>query len=551
MELLLFENSWLDVWDGCAPTEPVGAVFTKPEIVSLILDLAGYSPKDRRLADLRLLEPSCGDGAFLTEIIRRLIESERAHAGEVDWRGVRLDAALTACDLNLGFVMLARAQVTEQLLAEGCGPARAAELAQDWIQHTDFLLTSWPHRYDFVVGNPPYVRIEDLPASVLRRYRELYPTCTDRADLYVAFFENGLRLLTPQGRLAFICANRFAKNHYGRALRQLIARQFHVRYFLNLEHTQPFASDVSAYPCVTVIDRQRGEPTFAASLSSLDEVTLGAISRSGANGNAQSLAAFPSWYSDGSPWIATERKSFDVLAALEADFPSLEESAPGTVVGIGVATGADRVFVTKGLIESVEPECQMPLVMAGDIQPEALIWSGHYLVNPFASIDDGSLRDFSEFPGLAAYFEKHREALLKRHVTKKRPEGWFRTIDRVTATLLSKPKLVIPDIQLGGIIGFDAGRFYPHHNVYWITSASWDLRVLQALLRSKWVADQVRAHSVEMRGGSIRYQAQVLRKLRIPSEKSLQESLKAELAALAGSEDQTALDSLTEPLFLK
>ena len=550
MELLLFENSWMDVWDGHAPTEPVGAVFTKPEIVSLILDLAGYSPKERQLADLHLLEPSCGDGAFLAEIIRRLIQSERVHGGGVDWSCDRLDAALTACDLNLGFVMLAKAQVTEQLMAEGCGPARAAELAEAWIRHADFLLTTWPRRYDFVVGNPPYVRIEDLPAAVLRRYRELYPTCTDRADLYVAFFENGLRLLNSEGRLAFICANRFAKNLYGRALRQLIAREFHVRCFLNLEHTQPFASDVSAYPCVTVIDRQRGEPTFATSLSSLDDQTFSDISRSAANGSVPSLAAFPRWYSDGSPWIATERKSFDLLSALEAGFPSLEESAPGTVVGIGVATGADRVFVTKGLIESVEPECQMPLVMAGDVQPEALSWSGHYLVNPFAPVDDGSLRDLSEFPGLAAYFEKHREALLKRHVAKKRPAGWFRTIDRVTASLLSKPKLVIPDIQPGGIIGLDKGRFYPHHNVYWVTSTSWDLRVLQALLRSKWVTDQVRAHSVAMRGGSLRYQAQVLRKLRIPGEHTLSETLKTELAALASSGDQAALDSLTEPLFV-
>ena len=228
MELLLFETSWMDVWDGRAPTEPVGAIFTKPEIVALILDLAGYTPTSRRLAEYRLLEPSCGDGAFLSEIVRRLIESERIHRGAVDWSDRQLDTAVTACDLNLGFVLLARSQTCEQLQAEGCEAARAAELAEGWIQHTDFLLTSWTNLYDFVVGNPPYVRIEDLPPAVLQRYRELYKTCTDRADLYVAFFEKGLRLLSSSGCLAYVSANRFAKNLYGRALREMIARDYRV-----------------------------------------------------------------------------------------------------------------------------------------------------------------------------------------------------------------------------------------------------------------------------------------------------------------------------------
>ena len=72
MELLLFEKSWLDVWEGHEPHDPVGAVFTKPEIIGLILDLAGYAPTKARLIGFRLLEPSCGDGAFVTEAIRRL-----------------------------------------------------------------------------------------------------------------------------------------------------------------------------------------------------------------------------------------------------------------------------------------------------------------------------------------------------------------------------------------------------------------------------------------------------------------------------------------------
>jgi len=544
MELLFFETSWLDVWEGREPTEPVGAVFTKPEVTSLILDLAGYVPEGARLAERRLLEPSCGDGAFLAAIIRRLIASERLHSVQVNWEDATLARALTACDLNSGFVALARKQVAELLQAEGCPPARARTLGEQWILHTDFLLTSWPETFDFVIGNPPYVRIEDLPAKVLSRYRELYPTCTDRADLYVAFFENGLRLLSSRGCLAYICANRFAKNLYGRGLRQLIAQDFHVRYYLNLEHTQPFVTEVSAYPCITVLDRQRGEPTHAATLERADEATLAAFHPRHLKRASSKLAVFPSWYENGEAWTATEQTSFDLLAALAVRCPLLEDSAVETKVGIGVATGLDRVFVRQGLDATIEPECQLPLVMAADIAPENLAWAGYYLLNPYESDDEGRLRDLSEYPGLKAYFEKHREALMKRHVAKKRSEGWFRTIDRVTPSLTGKAKLVIPDIQSGGVVGFDDGKYYPHHNVYWITSQGWDLRVLQALLRSQMVLAQIRAFSVQMRGGSVRYQAQVLRKLRIPTAATIPVALARKLAAAATQPDQTIINEL-------
>lgn len=550
MELQLFEQSWMDVWDGREPHEPVGAVFTKPEIVRLILDLAGYTAKQQRLSQRRILEPSCGDGAFLALVIGRLLESERTHLKSIDWSAPELGAAIRACDLNSGFVALARQTARETLCAAGCPAERAAALAEQWIVHADFLLTNWPERFDFVVGNPPYVRIEDLPPVVLQRYRELYSTCTDRADLYVAFFEKGLRLLTPAGCLAFICANRFAKNLYGRRLRELIAHEFRVRYYLNLEHTQPFAHDVSAYPCITILDRERGGPTFAATLESLDSDTLTSLLPDQTENNSRSaLVSFPRWYDDGAPWIATQREQFDRLHTLATHFPTLEDSAAATQVGIGVATGADEIYVRLGKDPDIEERCQLPLIMAGDISPAHLDWSGHHLVDPFDPESEGGLRDLSANPGLRRYYEKHRNVLLSRHVAKKRPHAWYRTIDRVTHSLIAKPKLVIPDIQGGGVVGYDAGIYYPHHNVYWITSEGWNLRTLQALLRSTLVLEQIRAHSVQMRGGSVRYQAQVLRKLRLPHADSIPAGLAQNLGALAGSNNQAEIDELTQAAY--
>lgn len=550
MELQLFETSWMDVWDGREPSEPVGAVFTKPEIVGLILDLAGYRTGGPRLSTKRILEPSCGDGAFLTCVISRLLESERAYQNPINWNAPELDAAIVACDLNSGFIALARKTARSALIAAGCPVSRATALADQWIVHADFLLTCWAGRFDYVVGNPPYVRIEDLPAPVLQRYRELYSTCTDRADLYVAFFEKGLRLLAPEGCLAFICANRFAKNLYGRRLREFIAQEYRVRYYLNLEHTQPFAQDVSAYPCITILDRANGGPTLAATLEDIEAATLAALlpENDGPHGNS-ALVRFSQWYRDGAPWIATRRDRFDHLHALESKFPTLEESGNATKVGIGVATGADDIYVRQGRDPQIEERCQLPLVMAGDISPSNLDWSGHYLIDPFDPDSETGLRDLAATPGLASYFERHRIALGARHVAKKRPHAWYRTIDRVTHSLVKKPKLVIPDIQAGGVVGYDAGNYYPHHNVYWITSEGWDLRVLQALLRSTLVLEQIRAHSVQMRGGSVRYQAQVLRKVRLPKADAISDAVANTLAALAGSTDTSQLDELAHVAF--
>lgn len=550
----LLETTWEDVWAGHAGQESYGAVFTRTETVDLILDLAGYRQELRRLSICRVLEPSCGEGAFVLPIVRRLIDSEReATPGGVDWDAPVLEDAIRAVDLHAPAVESLRRKVVELLSTAGCPLPRACSLATRWVSQSDFLLQEWGDRFDAVVGNPPYVRIEDLPRPVLQRYRTLYATLSDRADLYVAFLERGLQLLSPQGVLGFITANRFTKNTYGRGLRRLIAERYRVRYFLNLEHTQPFETDVSAYPAITILDRQRGEPTRAGEIRSLDPFSLAAARESALAPVPQAgpLQEFEAWYPDGSPWITTCKAEHQHLHALRGRLVPLEESAPGTRVGIGVATGADRVFILAGHHFGIEPDRQIPLAVSADLSNSGVQWSGHVLLNPFAPSDDGALVDLEAYPGLRAYLQEHRTRLMNRHVARNRPHHWYRTIDRVWPDLQDRPKLLIPDIQppQGAVVARDDGRFYPHHNLYWVTSEGWDLRVLQALLRSTPVQVQVRAYSVQMRGGSLRWQAQTLRKLLLPPLDLLRDAVLSQLRDVADSGDQQEIDDAAEPAF--
>ena len=78
-----------------------------------------------------------------------------------------------------------------------------------------------------------------------------------------------------------------------------------------------------------------------------------------------------------------------------------------------------------------------------------------------------------------------RDRLARRYTARSDPRKWYKTIDHITPELRHEPKLLIPDIKANGdAITYDAGNFYPHHNLYYITSQQWNLRALQALLRS-------------------------------------------------------------------
>jgi adenine-specific DNA-methyltransferase len=145
-------------------------------------------------------------------------------------------------------------------------------------------------------------------------------------------------------------------------------------------------------------------------------------------------------------------------------------------------------------------------------------WSGHYLVDPWNG--DG-LVPLDKYPQLSAYFEKHAAALKKRHTAAKNLRGWYKTIDRVTHALTFPPKLYIADIKNVLDPVLDRGETYPHHNLYFIQSDEWDLEVLGGLLLSSVGQFFVESYGVRMRGGYLRFQAQYLRRIRVPNPKAL------------------------------
>lgn len=523
--------------------EARGAIFTRPEVVDFILDLVGYTT-DRPLHQQRILEPSFGGGDFLTAVIQRLIAAWRADGGT---RPVEdLSGALRAVELHAETSRLTGEKVERTLIGLGLTEGQASKLRGRWLVQADFLLADLDGKFDYVVGNPPYVRQELIPDALVAEYRRRYATMYDRADIYVPFIERSLNLLRPGGVLGFICADRWMKNRYGGPLRKLVGREYALKAYVDMVNTPAFLSDVVAYPGVFIIGSEPPTTTQVARRPAITREALNALVRP-LRGEAESHAVrtIAVAATDGAPWLVGEEAGSDLVRRLEATLPALE--ATGCKVGIGVATGADKAFIGPYMELDVEPDRKVPLVMTRDINGGSIVWRGMGVINPFA--DGGGLVDLASYPRLRGYLEARRSEIAGRHVAQKAPANWYRTIDRIYPALVHQPKLLIPDIKGEAHIVYDEGAYYPHHNLYYVTSAEWDLRALQAVLLSSVTRLFIETYATRMRGGYLRFQAQYLRRLRLPYWTEVPEPLRAELIAAAHARDRTRCDAAAAKLY--
>lgn len=493
-----------------AGVEARGAVFTRREVVDFILDLIGYEAT-RPLWRMSLLEPSFGGGDFLFAAVERLIASYHLTGGGSP--ATELADAVRAVELHGASFATSKDRLRDLLIRLSIGAGDAEILSDHWLVQGDFLLTPFAGSFDFVAGNPPYVRQELIPDALIAEYRQRYKTIFDRADIYIPFFERSLELLKPGGVLGFICADRWMKNRYGKPLRGLVASRYHLRAFVDMVDTPAFASDVIAYPGIFVIANEKGGPTKVAKQPEINAQSLSDLAVALRGEDADARVHELRLVHEAEPWIVDASGSLELVRILEGAYPTLEEA--GCRVRIGVATGADQAFIGPFDELDVEDDRKLPLVMTRDIATGQIAWRGFGVINPFAA--EGGLVPLEDYPRMRRYLEDRRDEIAGRHVAKKAPANWYRTIDRMYPDLVGQPKLLIPDIKGAASIVYDEGRFYPHHNLYFITSKEWDLRALQAVLLSGIARLFVAAYSTKMRGGFLRFQAQYLRRIRVPA----------------------------------
>ena len=521
-----------------ATAEDRGAVHTRPEVAEFVLDAVGWL-ESKPLESFRLLEPSAGEGDFLLPAVERLLS--RASPDDL-----AIEDCIRAVEVNHAALQICRDRIERLLLDHSWSRDAIETLLEKWLLHDDFLSVPLDSTFSHIVGNPPYIRLENLPKNLLKAYRARWRSLFDRADLYVAFIEKSLELLLPDGRLGFICADRWMKNRYGGPLRDIVSTGFHLESYVDFTGCPAFFDEVDAYPAVTVIRKGKGDTTRVAFRPAISKEILVPLAKAlASHKNHPQVTLLAGICRNDQPWSFNENGGMPTIRKVEANFPMLE--AAGCKVGIGVATGADAIFIGSDAALNVEPERKLPLVTTKDIRNGRVEWGGLFVLNPFET--DGGLVDPEEYPKFRAYIERHRDLIQKRNVAGRNPNGWFRTIDRIHAPLTNTSKLLIPDIKGSAHVVLESGHYYPHHNLYIVTSESWDLHILQMILSSRVAHAFIAAYSPRMRGNFLRFQAQYLRRIRIPRFEEMDKAMKKEALAASRSSSHGKKDHVIQRLY--
>lgn len=374
------------------------------------------------LNSLKIVDPACGSGAFLTACFRYLLsehkwtqkELAKADAGLFDNHDIDkqiIENNLYGVDINSASVGIAKLSLWLQTakrdrpLSDLMGNIKCANsLTADWDELFDF-------KFDVVIGNPPYVRQESIK-ELKPELKEIYSVYTGTADLFVYFYELAQNILKTDGLNGFICSNKFFRAKYGQNLREMILAKTTIKSIVDFNAVKVF-EDATVDSTITIIEKGFKENNnFEVSLNNYDNFFE----------MAQSDLTQDS-FSFVSPEELAIKKKIEKVG-----IPLREWNI---VMNRGITTGLNEAFiidsVTKaGLIktDNKNKEIIKPLLRGKDIRKYSHEFSNTWIITTFPALNI----NIEHYPAIKNYlltFQKALEQTGQKGSRKKTNHKWF------------------------------------------------------------------------------------------------------------------------------
>lgn len=480
----------------------------------------------QELQTIRILDPACGSGAFLIECFEQLAAAYReTNARLADLSGGQyalFDADAAILRNNLFGVDISREAVNICRLSLWIKTAKRntplTDLDHNVIQGDSVVddpaanpaAVDFAARFpavfapaadggvggfDVVIGNPPYVRHELIQAHkpfLERRYASYH----GMADLYVYFYERGVELLRPGGRLSYVVTNKWLRAGYGENLRRFFAERAWVESVVDFGHAKQFFPDADVFPCVILARRPLADAPAPA------EARICAIPRDAlriddlARQTADEGFNLPRAGLDAAPWRLEPPAVLALMDKIRSNGTPLAEYA-GVKPLYGVKTGLNEAFLidgpTRDRLVREDPGCAAlikPYLRGQDVKRWAAPSSGLYMIVmkssgdhpwPWAEAGERAETIFAAaYPGLHRWFKPWEDRLRKRQ---DKGRYWWELRPCAYYKKFSEAKIVYQTIQFYSSYFLDNNENYGNDKTFMIpTSDAWVLAVLNSPL---------------------------------------------------------------------
>jgi len=214
-----------------------GVVFTPKWVVDFMVDEILNSQKIT--GKEKILDAGCGDGVFSVVATQKFSNLTGKSINKV------IEENIYFTDISKEYV-----EKTKQNLQN---------LSENKIMKfnailDDFCFHNFDEKFDYIIGNPPYVRIQNLNRRKDQLQKNFITASNGSIDLYFCFFEQALKLLKEEGKISFITPNSHFYSAAGKNLRNLIL--LHLTKIINFDHFQIF-KDAIAYTAITFLQKEK------------------------------------------------------------------------------------------------------------------------------------------------------------------------------------------------------------------------------------------------------------------------------------------------------
>lgn len=224
-----------------------GQVYTPLFIVNSVLDISGYSGP--AILKKHVIDNSCGDGAFLCEIVER-------YCKEALLSGFSLSEIARDLSLYIHGIEISKEECDKckRNLDQTVFSLGIAGVEWDIVCGDALVIRRFDGKMDYVLGNPPYVRVHNLGAY-MEEVKKFSFAGEGMTDLFIVFYEIGLKMLKEHGILGYITPNSFFSSLAGAYMRKVFVSEKLLAKVVDLKHFQAFSS--TTYTAIVVLEKNR------------------------------------------------------------------------------------------------------------------------------------------------------------------------------------------------------------------------------------------------------------------------------------------------------